>query len=361
MPPGELPIPDHFDPAKVSELWRVDYAALAPAARAWAARHELAPAADDRERICLLLIDVQNTFCLPGYELFVAGRSGTGAVDDNVRLCRFIYRNLGRITAIHATLDTHSAFQIFHPAFWTDEAGEPPPPMTAITVDDVESGRWRVSPRVAERMAGALPGGAEDDPEAAHAAYALHYVRELAARDKYDLMIWPYHAILGGPGHALVSSVHEAMFFHSIARSSPSRHEVKGSHPLTEHYSAFGPEVTEDHRGHPLATGSSALIDTLLAFDRVVVAGQAKSHCLAWTVADLLADVREREPRRVDRGRELARKVYLLEDCTSPVVVPDAVDFTEPADAAFERFRGAGMHVVRSTEPVADWPDPRRA
>jgi nicotinamidase-related amidase len=187
-----------------------------------------------------------------------------------------------------------------------------------------------------------------------NAFMGAHYVRELAARDKYDLMIWPYHAILGGPGHALVSSVHEAMFFHSIARSSPSRHEVKGSHPLTEHYSAFGPEVTEDHRGRSLATGSSALIDTLLAFDRVVVAGQAKSHCLAWTVSDLLEEVGRRDA-------SVARKVYLLEDCTSPVVVPDAVDFTEPADAAFERFRGAGMHVVRSTEPVADWPDPRRA
>lgn len=359
MPPSELPIPEHFDPDRVSELWRVDYAALAPAARAWAARHDIPPAAEDgegdRERLCLLLIDVQNTFCLPGYELFVAGRSGTGAVDDNVRLCRFVYRNLGRITAIHATLDTHSAFQIFHPAFWVDEAGEPPPPMTAVTVDDVESGRWRVSPRVAERVASSLPGGA-NDPQAAVAAYALHYVRELAARGKYDLMIWPYHAMLGGPSHALVSSVHEAMFFHSIARSSPSRHEVKGSHPLTEHYSAFRPEVAEDHRGRPLATGSSALVDALLAFDRVVVAGQAKSHCLAWTVSDLLEDVRTRDPHRGDRGGGLARKVYLLEDCTSPVVVPGAVDFTEPADAAFRRFADAGMHVVRSTSPIEAWP-----
>jgi nicotinamidase-related amidase len=33
-------------------------------------------AADDSFRICLLAVDVQNTFCIPGYELFVAGRSG---------------------------------------------------------------------------------------------------------------------------------------------------------------------------------------------------------------------------------------------------------------------------------------------
>jgi nicotinamidase-related amidase len=39
-----------------------------------------------------------------------------------------------------------------------------------------------------------------------------------------------------------------------------------------------------------------------------------------------------------------------MEDCTSPVVVPKVVDYTEQADAAFERFAAAGMHIVKSTE-----------
>jgi hypothetical protein len=45
-----------------------------------------------------------------------------------------------------------------------------------------------------------------------------------------------------------------------------------------------------------------------------------------------------------------------MEDCTSPVVVPGVVDYTDEADAAFERFEEAGMHVVRSTEPIDRWP-----
>jgi hypothetical protein len=45
-----------------------------------------------------------------------------------------------------------------------------------------------------------------------------------------------------------------------------------------------------------------------------------------------------------------------MEDCTSPVVVPGAVDYTDEADAAFERFAAAGMHVVRSTTPLVEWP-----
>jgi nicotinamidase-related amidase len=70
---------------------------------------------------------------------------------------------------------------------------------------------------------------------------------------------------------------------------------------------------------------------------------------VAWTIADLLEEVRARDPKLVE-------KVYLLEDCTSPVVVPGVVDFTDQANAAFQRFGDAGMHVVRSTDAIAVWP-----
>ena len=61
-------------------------------------------------------------------------------------------------------------------------------------------------------------------------------------------------------------------------------------------------------------------------------------------------DDRRPARRRRRRERALAPKVYLLEDCTSPVVVPGVVDYTDEADAAFRRFAEAGMHVVRSTD-----------
>jgi nicotinamidase-related amidase len=86
-----------------------------------------------------------------------------------------------------------------------------------------------------------------------------------------------------------------------------------------------------------------------LEFDAVVIAGQAKSHCVAWTIDDLLQDV-------LAKDRRLVEKVYLLEDCTSPVVVPGVIDYTVQADAAFQRFSDAGMHLVRSTDPIAGWP-----
>lgn len=39
-----------------------------------------------------------------------------------------------------------------------------------------------------------------------------------------------------------------------------------------------------------------------------------------------------------ERDRTLASKIYLLEDCTSPVVIPEVLDYTDDADAAFRRF-----------------------
>ena len=334
---AELPIPDFFAPDSVGDIWPVPYQQRAAEAKAWAATHDIAPAAQDDRRFCLLLIDVQNTFCIPGFELFVGGRSGQGAVDDSRHLAEFIYRNLGQITTITATLDTHQAMQVFHPAFWVDPDGNNPPPMTLIHYDEVVQGKWRVNPTVAANLT-----GTRDLQE-----YALHYTKTLADRGKYPLTIWPYHSMLGGIGHALVPAIEEACFFHAIARQSQTRFELKGSNPLTENYSVLSPEVTEDGKGGAIAQKNTPLVQTLLAYDAVIVAGQAQSHCVAWTVSDLLEDIQATDPA-------LAQKVYLL-DCTSPVVVPGVVDFTDQAEATYQRFAEAGMHRVQSTTPIGDW------
>ena len=330
-------IPRFFDQARVGEVYRVRYEERAADAATYRAEHGVTPAVDDELRIGLLLIDVQNTFCIPGFELFVAGRSGHGAVDDNVRLSRFLYENLGRITQIHATLDTHVAMQIFHSQFLVDADGCHPAPMTPIALADVEAGKWRVSADAARTVA-----GADQD-------YLLHYCRTLSKAGRYELMVWPYHAMLGGIGHALVSAVEEAVFFHGQVRGSQPRFDIKGMHPLTENYSVLRPEVLSGPAGDPLAFANDALMDELLSYDVLIVCGQAKSHCLRSSVADLLDTIRQRDER-------LAGKVYLLEDCTSPVVVDGVVDYTEDADRAFAEFEAAGMHLVQSTDPIATWP-----
>ena len=340
MVPNELPFPPHYDPTRVGELWRVRYQELAGEASAWARQHGLQPASSDAVRIALMLVDLQNTFCIPGFELYVGGRSGTGAVEDNQRLCAFTYRNLHLITQICPTLDTHQAFQIFHSIFLVNEGGEHPEPFTLIKTEDIVNGTWRLNREVARSL-----GISEEYGQ----RYLLHYTETLKVGGKYDLTIWPYHAMLGGVGHALVPAVEEAIFFHSVARYSQPDFQVKGDNPFTENYSVLRPEVMTDDAGVKIADENVRFIKKLLDFDMVIITGQAKSHCVAWTIEDLLSEI-------VSSDRKLAEKVYLLEDCSSPVVIPGVADYTDQADAAFRKFAEAGMHLVRSTDPIARWP-----
>ncbi len=335
-----LPIPPHFRAEKVGRVWKVDYEARAQEARAWAQQHALRPASEDTFRTALVLIDVQNTFCLPDFELFVAGRSGNAAVEDNIRLCQFIYRNLPRITHIVATLDTHLPMQIFHAPFLVDAEGNHPAPFTMITAEEVASGKWRFNPALAPEL-GLTPEEGQ--------RYLEHYVAALAARGKYQHTVWPFHAMLGGIGHALVPAVEEAVFFHSIARYAQPEFILKGNHPLTEHYSALAPEVNTMPDGTPLTQPNQRLLDLVLDFDAVIITGQAKSHCVAWTVSDLLEALQKRGQS------DLARKIYLLEDTTSPVVVPGA-DFTAAADEAYARFAAMGAHRVTAEALTQSWP-----
>ena len=123
------------------------------------------------------------------------GRSGRGAVEDNTRLCEFIYRNLGNITHINATMDTHMTMQVFHAIFFVDAEGNHPAPYTDIHISELREGKWKFNP--------ALAGQFDIAPEYGQ-QMVMHYAEELQKSGKYDLTIWPYHAMLGGIGHALV-------------------------------------------------------------------------------------------------------------------------------------------------------------
>ena len=332
-----LPLPEFYDPGTVGAVWRAPYEERARQARDWARQHALQPVSFDPTKTWLMLIDVQNTFCIPGFELYVAGRSGLGAVEDNARLCEFIYHNLGNITHITATMDTHLTMQVFHAIFFVDNDGTHPTPYTDIHASELRAGKWSFNPALAPQLGIAPEYGQE---------MMIHYAEELEKRGKYALTIWPYHAMLGGIGHALVSSVGEAIFFHSVTRLAQTDIVIKGDTPFTENYSVIGPEVLTGPMGETLGTYDQRFIEKLQQFDRLIVAGQAKSHCVAWTVSDLLEDINAVDP-------ELANKVYLLEDCSSPVVVPGVIDHSDAADAAYERFAKAGMHLIKSTQPIS--------
>ena len=342
----ELAVPAFFDPTKVEE-WRrpVKYADRFADAQAAQKQFGIKSPALDRSKIALMLIDNQLTFCNPDFELFVAGQSGRGAVEDTERVIDFIYRNVGVLSEIHETLDTHMAYQIFFATFLVDENGNHPNPAiaTLIPASDIQSGKWRLDPRVAHAI-GNNPGF-----YTAYQKQLSYYTEQLTNGGKYDLTIWPFHAMLGSLGHALPPALEEAVFYHSVLRGVQPKFHIKGENALTENYSVFAPEVMTRYDGTAIAQKNAALIKALIQNDVVIIAGQAKSHCVAWTIDDLLSTIRTMD-------ESLVKKVYLLEDCTSSVVIPGIVDFSAQGDEAFRRFAAAGMNIVQSTDPIASWP-----
>jgi hypothetical protein len=88
-----------------------------------------------------------------------------------------------------------------------------------------------------------------------------------------------------------------------------------------------------------------------MEYDRIYVFGQAKSHCVLSTLRDIQEHVQKTDPT-------LADKVYILEDAMSPVPpppidpLPPALDFPRIAEEAIVEFKRAGMHVVKTTDPI---------
>jgi len=345
-PWGRTVTPSFFNPDNAG-LWgyRPNVPSLFNEAQTW--KKSIRPALADQKRFQLLLIDVQRDFCFPEGTLYVAGRSGTGAIDDSRRMAEFIYRNLGAISRISCTLDTHVPFQIFSRSFWVKADDTPVDAFTTIAAEDIRKGVYK--PAIG--AAGAI--GVANYQWLMR--QCLHYCEELERAGKYQLYIWPEHCLLGSEGHTLVGLIEEAAFFHSYVRGMQADFQIKGAHPLTENYSVLRPEVSTRFDGVAIGQKNVGFIKTLLDADYVAIAGQAASHCVKSSIDDLLDEILANDPA-------LARKVYVMEDCMSAVTVQNPAggfyaDFTGDAETALKRFADAGMHVVKSTDPLDSWPD----
>ncbi len=348
-PVRALPLPGHWDPmnARRVEYAVKDMSGLQRRAEEWRRAHRLAPVGGDKTRIHLLAIDDQVDFGFPEGALYVAGRSGGGAMDAHTRLVEFVYRNLQRITEVTCTMDTHLPYQVFYPSAHLLEDGSHPLPHTMISADEYRRGRYRPNPAMAKQIG--------VDPVWLQRQF-IHYCEQLEKSGKYQLYLWPYHCMLGSTGHRLAGVIEEMRLFHAFARGAANLPEIKGGNPLSERYSIFREEVTTCWDGRPIpgAQKNVKLIKTLMEADVVVLAGLASSHCVKESIADLLGEIKAQDPA-------LAGKVYILRDCTAAVVVPGGPDFTDEAEKALKTFSDAGMHVVDSTTDMEAWPGIRLA
>lgn len=303
--------PAFYDPERVGTLFYPDVRAIA----ANAERAGLAAGETDRERVLLLLIDMQVDFCHPQGTLYVPG-----AEDDIRRLLRFLYAHANRISHIACSLDSHYPHQIFHPSWWVDVDGHHPEPLTVISEQDVLDGVWQPTREF---------------------EWSHSYVRRLEENSRKQLVVWPYHVPVGGMGNALDPELWSAVFWHSIARSTQPTLYTKGDVPQTEHYSILRPEVSLN--GGTWTNLSHEFVEVLDRYDHVLIAGEAETHCVLETVADIVE-------LTAGNSDELSR-FFILRDCMSPVVHPE-IDFHAMAVERFEEWQRMGMRLIDTTESL---------
>ncbi len=249
-------------------------------------------------RTHLLLIDPQNDFCdLPADWLPLQPQTRqpiapalpvAGAHADMLRAAALVQRLGAGLDGITITLDSHHRIDIAHPGFWRRADGAAVSPFTPITAAQVRQGEF--VPRDAAALERTLP-----------------YLDALEATGRYTLMVWPVHCQMGTWGHGVHAGLQAALDAWADTQGRSVAVVNKGENPWTEHYSALQAEVPDADDGRTLL--NRPLLEALDGFDRILIAGEAGSHCVRATVEHLAA--------HLPSGQ--VGKLVLLTDCISPV------------------------------------------
>ncbi|MBO4704910.1 MAG: isochorismatase family protein [Spirochaetaceae bacterium] len=255
----------------------------------------------------LLLIDPQNDFSSPEGTLYVPG-----ANEDCMRLAAFVENNTDKINTIHITLDAHPNYHIAHPYFWVDNTGKNPAPYTIITYQDYLDKKFMP-------VDSSLKRKVED------------YLLSLENRGKYNLTIWPPHCLTATWGFCVEKNIWNAVHSWELKNVGKNVDFIKKTaNPLTEHYSAIQAEVPDP--SDPSTRTNFVLIDKLKEADKIIVAGEALSHCVANTLRDLVVYLP-------------AYKITVLTDCTSCVS-----GFEDVGTNFINEFRSKGMQFCSSED-----------
>ena len=254
----------------------------------------------------LLIIDPQNDFCDAKGSLYVPN-----AEKDISNLVELLDKYGDMIDEIILTADDHIPYDIAHPAFWVDKDGSHPKPFTTITLQDIKEGRYSAI--------------AADDLET-----ATDYIKQLEANGKTHT-IWPEHCIAGTWGADIYPSLLSKIF--DWMRGTNKRYCIirKGWFPYTEHFGAFEAEVQ-----YPMVEPTlfnTPLVRVLNRFSKILIAGEAKSHCVNNTIKQM-----------INKAPELMDKLVILDDAMSPVTGCETL-----ANETWEQARKMGAKVSYTT------------
>lgn len=259
------------------------------------------------------------------YELQVSPALAVrGATEDAKRFKEWMLANLNQFSAHYFTQDSHHILDISHPA-WFNQAELRPDgtrnfqnrvpvnPFTPISLAEVEQDIYRPN---------------------LHRKRTLAYLRELEANGEFGHFIWTVHCVMGTWGHGFYSDAMDVIRAMEANGQWP-QFITKGSNPYTEHFGAFRANVPDPDDSS--TQFDQVLLKTLLSFDEVFVTGQARSHCVANSLRQLIQEV-----------PALAPKLFVVEDCMSDVPgLPQ--DFYDSVNKIYADAKAMGVNFVTTT------------
>ena len=256
------------------------------------------------KKVSLFVIDPQNDFCSKRGSLYIPG-----ADEDNERLTKWILINKKIIDQVFVTMDSHYTIDISHPKFWINNEGENPDAFTIIKAQDIIDGIWKPA------------------YDMFNEGVTLTYLENLKSQGEFEHCIWPEHCITGTWGQAIDTVINGGLREWVLAGDEARfvRYITKGSHPMTEHFGAFKAQVALSNA--PETHINMELIEHLDKFDIIYLAGQAKSHCVANTLKQIM-----------DLSESIAKKFVILEDTMSNVV-----GFENISDPIYDRAKKLGI------------------
>lgn len=272
------------------------------------------------EKNILVIIDPQIDFHPEGgtgkYFHPTGSLAVPGANEDSQRIAAFIREHTNDIDDIYVTLDSHHRTHIAHGIFWENEKGDSPNPFTVITTDDISTGKWLPRNRALKD-------------------HALWYTKRLSENGRFQLTIWPEHCLIGSVGHAVVPEVHEALQEWCGLTSKTIKYIMKGQNVFTEMYSCIAADV--EMADDDDTKKNVPLLEDLLRSSKLIFCGQALSHCVSFTVRDIVKEC-------LAKGRKTS-DIFVAIDASSPVQ-----GFEEAAKAFVAEVKAQGVQCIKIGE-----------
>lgn len=246
----------------------------------------------------LLIIDPQNDF------MDTEGNRALpvlGAKADMQRLAAWLNGGVS-LDEVIISMDSHSFYDIAHPAFWRKGDGSLVSGMTLITEADYLAGVY-------------VPADPSENQ------WVASYLGEIKA-----MMVWNPHCIVGTEGHGIEPILMAALNKWQAVHNKNLKYIFKGMDYRTEHFSAIEPVMLPPNSKIALQNDTENVMGLFQNVDTLFVAGEALSHCVAETVRSIIKH----------NGEAFASNIWLLIDCMSSV--PGFEDEGEKFKAEMKRM-----------------------